>query len=85
MIITNKTNIPSEEIDKVAIFKRPLKLKNAVTNAPISKSSNNNKSKDSGKLLNTSGIIKPRMIKVIININEINPKYLFKLLHPNSL
>ena len=83
--MTNKTNIPREEIDSVAVFKCPFKLKNAVTNEPKSNISNNNKSKDSGKLLNTSGIIKLRVIKVIININEINPKYLSKLHYPNSL
>ena len=75
--MTNKINIPREEIDKVIIFKREFRLKNAVKNEPNSSSNNNIKSKDSGKGFNTCGIIKPKTIKVIINTNEIKPKYLF--------
>jgi len=74
---TNKINIPIEEIDRVIVFKHPFKLKNAVKNEPSNSSNNNNKSKDSGKGFNTCGIIKLKIIKIIINTNEIKPRYFF--------
>ncbi len=70
---TNKTNIPREEIDKVIVFNRPFTLISAVKNEPSKRNNNNNKSKESGNGFKTCGVIKLKIIKVIINNNEINP------------
>ena len=73
----NKINIPSEEIDKVMVFKWPFTLKSAVKNAPSKRNNNKNKSNDSGKAVNTSGITKLNMINVEINNKEIKLRYFF--------
>lgn len=75
--MTNRTSIPSEEIDKAIVFKRPFTLNIAAKNEPNKSKSNNHKSNDSGKGFNTSGIKKTKMINVIININEIKLRYFF--------
>lgn len=78
--MTNKANIPREEISKVIIFKSPFTLNKAVKNEPISSNNSINMSHESGKGFNTCGIIKPKMIKVINNTNEIILKYLLIVL-----
>ncbi len=75
--MTNKPNIPREEIDNAIVFNRPFTLNNAVMNDPSNRNNNNNKSKDSGKESNASGIIKVKIRKVNINTNEIKLKYFF--------
>lgn len=75
--VINKISIPSEEIDKVMVFKCPFTLKNAVKNAPSNRNNNKNKSNDSGKGVNTSGITKINMINVRINTREITLRYFF--------
>lgn len=74
---TTKASIPSEEVNTAMVLKRPFTLNNAVKNDPISSDIIITMSHESGKGLNTCGIIKPNMINAMSNTNEIMPKYLF--------
>lgn len=75
-VMTNKTNMPIEEIIRAIIFKIPFSLNNAVKNEPSSNNNNVIMSHDSGKGFNTCGVIKPKTINRMNNTNESMLKYL---------
>lgn len=76
IVRTNKPNIPSEEVSKEIVFKRPFPLNIAVKNEPISSDISINMSHESDKIFNDCGIIKTKTINAIIIINETMLKYL---------